>query len=440
MMFRYTNMYALWWLLCFGLVADVLANQQTKLIVFLVDGLRWDYVDIQQHQGFRWLTQNGVKAHHVVPIVPANSYPNWYSIVTGLYAEEHGMLQNYMYDSDKSSYFRMSSPSSFLPYWWDQAEPLWVRAEKRNIRTAMFWWDGCQVPLQGIKPSFCIPYKGTWSTVNDDVKYNIGAVMTAFKAGSLDMALIYYEGPDAAGHAYGPDSMETRRSVDSFNDILMHLQKELLSRQLDKSVNVVVLSDHGMTNTGAHDVTLINLESFLASEDIHIMLDKGPFSMLHPVPGKEEQVYEKLKAANIPGLEVMQREEIPDYFHFRNNRLAAPILLTTKKGYYLMPLSDARKMDPPPSSSIPRGSHGYNPLEVPDMWASFYAGGPGISKLGQTQPIHMVDIYNVLCYLVGLPPHGNSGSWRRVRNVIDPTYNRPLFVEYDRFFLQRRNA
>ncbi|KAH7948085.1 hypothetical protein HPB52_018366 [Rhipicephalus sanguineus] len=120
-----------------------------KLVVFLADGLRWDYVDRAYYPGFRLMEQRGFRAGRLLPVFPSVSYPNWYSLATGLYAEDHGILGNYIYDTKTDSYFKMSAPGSFHPRWWNRAEPLWTRALRRNRTVAMFWWDGCQ-PFTGL--------------------------------------------------------------------------------------------------------------------------------------------------------------------------------------------------------------------------------------------------------------------------------------------------
>ncbi|EEC17603.1 ectonucleotide pyrophosphatase/phosphodiesterase, putative [Ixodes scapularis] len=102
-----------------------------------------------------------------------------------------------MYDPQRDAYFTMSSSESMEPHWWNQAEPLWVTALRRNKTVAMHWWDGCQVDFNGTRPNVCTGYKGTWSRVNSEMKDLVEKSLVAMKKGFLDMAMFYYEGPDS---------------------------------------------------------------------------------------------------------------------------------------------------------------------------------------------------------------------------------------------------
>ncbi|KAH6928251.1 hypothetical protein HPB50_013044 [Hyalomma asiaticum] len=145
------------------------------------------------------MEQRGIRAGRLLPVFPSVSYPNWYSLATGLYTEDHGILANYIYDTKADSYFRMSSPESFHPRWWTRAEPLWVRALRRNRTVAMFWWDGCQVDFNGTRPVSCIPYGGYSKEIDHLMDKKIEEAIDAFKKNALDLAMFYYEGPDAEG-------------------------------------------------------------------------------------------------------------------------------------------------------------------------------------------------------------------------------------------------
>ncbi|KFM82403.1 Ectonucleotide pyrophosphatase/phosphodiesterase family member 6, partial [Stegodyphus mimosarum] len=142
-----------------------------KVILVLVDGVRWDYLNDSSYVGFKRMADNGVKAEYVTPVFPSNSYPNWYTIVTGLYPENHGIVQNYMYDTERDDLFLMALHSNAShPHWWNDAEPIWVTAEKRDLKSAVYWWDGCQVLIQGKKPTKCEEYANywVWGKVNRD--------------------------------------------------------------------------------------------------------------------------------------------------------------------------------------------------------------------------------------------------------------------------------
>ncbi|XP_049525572.1 glycerophosphocholine cholinephosphodiesterase ENPP6 isoform X2 [Dermacentor silvarum] len=353
--------------------------------------------------------------------MPANSYPNWYSIVTGLYAERHGFVQNFMYDEKYDDYFLMAPhPNVSHPHWWNHAEPVWVTAEKNGIRTAMYWWDGCQVEIRGVKPTICLPYKlyGEWLTVENDTKSALSEAVDKMKQNTLDFALVYYEAVDAAGHEYGPDSMERRKALKSADSLIKHLLDEAKRQNMSDQLSIIVVSDHGMTDTGLDKNEMIDIEPHLDANDFHSVLDDGSLSMLRPHPDKIEKVYSKLKSLNIKGLNVFKREELPESYHLKESYLTQPIVLTADPGYLFMKirLQESEKQIPRPNRTV-GGGHGYDPMKLEDMRTIFLATGPGLKQGFQSGPVRMVDHYNVICRQLGIRPLQNSGSQERVRGM-----------------------
>ncbi|XP_054721389.1 glycerophosphocholine cholinephosphodiesterase ENPP6-like [Uloborus diversus] len=294
-------------LMCFGIAWGYpsFPTETEKAIVVLVDGVRWDYLNDSSYAGFKRIADNGVKAEYVTPVFPSNSYPNWYTIVTGLYPESHGIVQNYMYDTKKDDLFLMALHSNAShAHWWNDAEPVWVTAEKRDLKTAVYWWDGCQVVIHGKKPTKCEEYANYW--------------------------------------VWG-------------------------------KVNLIVVSDHGMTSVDSSKV--IDIEKAADIKDIRLMLDRGAVSMLLPERGREDKVYQDLKKANVEGLTVYKKSDIPEHYHFKRHKLVQPLLLVADKGYVIKALSDPRRMKPF-AERIFKGYHGYDPYKVKDMRTIFYARGP----------------------------------------------------------------
>ncbi|XP_064470617.1 glycerophosphocholine cholinephosphodiesterase ENPP6-like [Ornithodoros turicata] len=394
-----------------------LGSRRPKLILVLVDGVRWDYLDEQHLPGFKALSEHGVKAQYVVPVMPANSYPNWYSIVTGLYGEDHGFVQNYMYDERHNDFFLMSPhPNASLPHWWQHAEPIWITAEKNGLRTAMYYWDGCQVEFQGRRPTLCIPYKNYWgwNSVSNDTRLVFDSLLNSFHNDTLDFGLVYYEGVDAHGHSSGPDSAQRRRSLRDIDSLLLHLQNEIRRRYMEHQVSLVVVSDHGMTNTDVKKGTkVIDIEPLIDYNDIHNMLDGGSFAMLRPYPDKVDKVYHSLKSANIEGLNVFKKNHLPRLYHLKRSYLTQPLVLTADVGYVIKRMSNPDKMMPV-HSSFYKGSHGYDPLRLDDMRTIFLARGPGLKKGFMNEPVRMVDHYNLMCLLLGIRPNANSGNFAAV--------------------------
>ena len=168
-----------------------------------MDGFRWDYVSLDKSlKGFPKIAENGVRAKYVKPIFPANSYPNWYAIVTGLYGESHGMFENYMYDETRDDFFLMTPhPNASHPHWWNQSEPIWINAQENGVKTAMYLWDGCQVRIEGVRPSICHKYRAIYEAAKADnqTRTFINTILDDFAADKYRLALVYHELVDHNG-------------------------------------------------------------------------------------------------------------------------------------------------------------------------------------------------------------------------------------------------
>ncbi|CAL1276601.1 unnamed protein product [Larinioides sclopetarius] len=413
----------------FGYQSHSESNQRDgtdRLLLILVDGCRWDYPDQDSAglPGFRKLAENGVRAPYVTPIFPANSYPNWYTIMTGLYAESHGFVQNMMYDAHFGDFFLMApNDTASVSHWWDSAEPLWITAEKKGLRSALYWWDGCQVEIRGRKPTLCRKYKYVgyaWPSVNEDTREALLTALQLLQNNEIHLVQIYYEPVDFNGHKFGPNSIERKNAVKDIDSLIDLAQREMATRGLLNKVNFVVLSDHGMTSTDSRGLSVINLNHLIDMADIQYMVYYGATSMLLPYDGKVEKVYDALKG--IPGLHVYLKEEIPEHYHIKYSRLTLPILLVASKNYYIQGL-DIPGKSIPTGSSISLGSHGYDPYEVPDMRGIFFARGPGLKKNYVSSPLQMVDIYGILCELLCIQPLPNNGTKSATKGIIALPYS-----------------
>ncbi|GBM71780.1 Ectonucleotide pyrophosphatase/phosphodiesterase family member 6, partial [Araneus ventricosus] len=221
-------------------------------------------------------------------------------------------------------------------------------------------------------------------------------------------------------HKYGPNSIERKKAVKDIDSLLTLAQKEMASRGLSNKVNLVVLSDHGMTSTDSRGLSVINLNQLIDMADIRYMVYYGATSMLLPCEGKLEKVYEALKG--IQGLRVYLKEDIPDHYHIKHNRLTLPLLLVASKNYYIRGL-DIPGKSIPTGSSISLGSHGYDPYDVPDMRGIFFARGPGLRKNYISTPLQMVDIYGILCELLGIQPLPNNGTKNITKGIVALPYS-----------------
>uniref|UniRef100_A0A1W7RA20 glycerophosphocholine cholinephosphodiesterase n=1 Tax=Hadrurus spadix TaxID=141984 RepID=A0A1W7RA20_9SCOR len=402
------------------------------LIIVLVDGVRWDYIKEDEYKGFEKIAKHGVKAEYVDPIFPSNSYPNWYTIVTGKYAESHGFVQNFMYDKVRNDIFKMSpSPNASHVHWWNGSEPLWITAEKNGIRTGMYWWDGCQVTLSGITVSKCKNYTYYKKfDVNKDTKKAFLEALDDCEKGDRRLGLVYYEPVDGFGHEFGPDSQERKMALKAIDSILTSVQEKIEKKKLKDKVNLVVVSDHGMANSNPDRVVPINISTPAILDNIEMMLDKGSMSMIMPKEGKLDQLYRNLIALGKKGLHIYKKDDIPNHYHFKNNNLVLPVLLVADQGFFIQRIPGNRMY--PNNNIIYNGFHGYDPFvkNHTDMRGIFYARGPDFKKKYVSQPLSMVDHYQIFCHLLGIQALPNNGSWDKVKNMLRSSSGQLFPVKY----------
>ncbi|XP_041372310.1 glycerophosphocholine cholinephosphodiesterase ENPP6-like isoform X3 [Gigantopelta aegis] len=265
--------------LCCSSLLVVFGDQQgsRKLLVILLDGFRWDYLkyDGFSDDGFRRFAREGATAASLQPVYPSSSYPNYYSLMTGLYTESHGMTGNYMYDAVRNESFLIGkNPEQKHPHWWDDGDPIWVTATRQKKNCYMFYWPGCEVEIRRLRPKFCQPYEAI-ATISQ-FRSAIAQSLQLLQNGSADLATIYFENIDHEGHAYGPFSDAINSTLKMVDAEIAFLLAEMDRRHIRDSVDVMITSDHGMTDmSGVSPTRLINISSVLPAGDYSLVVEGG---------------------------------------------------------------------------------------------------------------------------------------------------------------------
>uniref|UniRef100_UPI0037E9B06C glycerophosphocholine cholinephosphodiesterase ENPP6 n=1 Tax=Semicossyphus pulcher TaxID=241346 RepID=UPI0037E9B06C len=404
---------ALLLLLCAG--QQSLAGR--PLLVFLIDGFRYDYMDnLHALPGFRELVTSGVKVDYMTPDFPSLSYPNYYSLMTGRHCDVHQMTGNYMFDeASKKEFLIGTNPDSRLPLWWDGSEPLWVTLQKLGRKVFMYYWPGCEVEILGVRPSFCEEY--VYNPSEKNLTDSIVSALNVLRSGEASMAAIYYEKIDVEGHHYGPDSQQVRAAVKQLDVAMETLNRQIREKGLEQQLNVMLFSDHGMTRLQWME-KVIELDKHINMSDIVKMMDRGPVVSLWPQQSRYQQVYSAL--SQVPNMQVYSRQEIPERFHFRGGRFVSPLTLVAEPGWFIAENKEMLpfwRNDSGEASAWQNGWHGYD-NEFIDMRAFFLAAGPDFKSNVRAAPIRAVDIYNMMCRTLGVEPLPNNGSWSRVEYLL----------------------
>ncbi|MCJ1395696.1 hypothetical protein MMC18_008582 [Xylographa bjoerkii] len=393
-------------------------------ILISLDGFRADFLDRGLTPTLNSFIAEGVSPRYMLPSFPSVTFPNHYTLVTGLYPESHGVVGNSFWDTDLQEEFYYTDPArSMQPKWWLEGEPIWVTAAKQNIMSAIHMWPGSEAHIQ-IEPAFLDKYNGTevLSRKVDRIlqfidlpgEYDPGAASVT--APRPRFVAFYVPNVDAHGHLDGPNSTAIRTTIHDVDTMLHNLFTGLQERNLTDVVNVVVVSDHGMATTSVD--RLIQLED-LVDVDLIEHIDGWPLYGLRPKDLKDLQgIYDKLsqQAANNPNIEVYLRDEnMPERYHFSKNKRIAPLWIIPKTGWAIVKKKDFDIADARRTGRIfrPQGLHGYD-HEHPLMRAIFVARGPAFphEPNSRLEVFQNTEVYNIVCDSLGIIPLPNNGTLR----------------------------
>lgn len=387
--------------------ADVPPNERVVLLVGL-DGFRWDYLEKYHPPNLGRLAQEGVRAEHMTPCFPSLTFPNFYSLATGLRPEHHGIVANEMYDPEFRASFALGGPAVQEGRWWG-GEPIWITAQKQGRKAACMFWPGSEAAIGGLRPSEWRPFD---AKITPEARVQTVLEWLRRPAESRPQLItLYFHESDTAGHHFGPDAPETAAAVQKVDAALGPLLEALRSAELAPRANLVVVSDHGMTEIAPERV--IALRPLLGARAGQIEFS-GAVAGLRPPEGTEADVLTILKAQ--PHLRAYRREEIPESWHYRDNRRIPPIVAVADEGWLIS------RNPPPPAGTEERAlfykaTHGFDPF-LPSMQATFVAWGPAC-KSGVTIPaFENICVYPLLCSLLGITPAKCDGDGRLVSEVL----------------------
>ena len=353
-------------------------------ILVSIDGMHPDYLTRGITPNLSRLASEGVSAA-LRPAWPTKTFPNHYSIVTGLVPDRHGIVGNRFVDPDYPD--EIFTLPRLEPHWWDQAEPIWVTAEKAGIRTATMFWPGSNSKIRGTYPS-------DWQQFNQEVseRQRVDAVIDWLRRPAVTrpkFVTLYFDTVDTAGHRHGPDASETNAAIGNVDALIGRLLSELDG--LGQPANLVITSDHGMAQTSASRV--IRLQD-VADPALYRVIEGGPYAALEPTPGNEARLASALLRPHA-NMECWQRGKMPARFQYGRNARTPAFVCLAESGWTVTD----RPIDP----DYAGGAHGYDNLD-PAMLAAFVGHGPAFAR-GKTLPTgDNVDVYPLLRRLIGLPP------------------------------------
>ncbi|XP_074392632.1 ectonucleotide pyrophosphatase/phosphodiesterase family member 5 isoform X2 [Zonotrichia albicollis] len=373
---------------------------QPGVLLVSFDGFRWDYIYRVPTPNFHYAMESGVHVRQVTNVFITKTYPNHYTLVTGLYAESHGIVANEMYDPVLNETFSLNKMNTHNSKFWEEASPIWVTNQREGHKSGAAMWPGTDVKIHGVLPTHYMPY-------NESVPFEdrVAKLIKWFTSEDpINFGLLYWEQPDESGHFLGPDSPFMGAVIRDIDRKLGYLISELKKAKLWDVINVIVTSDHGMSQSSSE--RLIELDQYV-SRELYAVIDHSPAVAILPKEGKLDEVYEALANAH-PNMTVYKKEQIPDRFHYKHNRKIQPILAVADKGWEIVQNK---------SDGFLLGNHGYDNT-VPEMHPIFLAVGPAFRKNATKQFMNATDLYPLLCHLLGISPLPNNGSFSAVKDIL----------------------
>lgn len=383
--------------------------QQAKPYVILVslDGFRYDYAAKYGATTLDGLAAEGASAPDgMIPSFPSITFPNHFSIVTGLYPEHHGIVANSFYDPARQQTYKSRDAASTGDGSWYSGTPLWALAEKQGMRSACFFWPSSDAEIDGERPSYYLNYDGR---VPDDQR--IDQVIAWLKMPAQQrphFITLYYAEPDHSGHLYGPESVQVGEVVRHVDALVGKLLADV--KTLHLAVDVIVLSDHGMATVEGN---WIDLDHYA---DLSEFVTVG--SLLYPKnEAAAARAYQQLHGASDKFV-AYRRADVPAYLHFSSNaRIGDPVVIPS--GPYMIRAHATE--NPEILHPDVKGEHGYDPSQMKSMRAIFYAVGPDIRPGARVAPFENVDVYPLVAKILGLKIGPIDGHLESLQGILKPT-------------------
>eukprot|EP01114_Cavostelium_apophysatum_P017585 TRINITY_DN5267_c0_g1_i2.p1 TRINITY_DN5267_c0_g1~~TRINITY_DN5267_c0_g1_i2.p1 ORF type:complete len:454 (-),score=67.43 TRINITY_DN5267_c0_g1_i2:141-1502(-) len=373
---------------------------QPTVIMISIDSFRSVYItrNPETTKNFQSLISGGAYVPSLRPIFPSKTFPNHYTLATGLFAETHGIVSNTFYDPVFNATFTIDSKAVGEARWWG-GEPIWVTAVKQGQRSATEFWPGSEAPIMNTRPTY-------WKTYDSKVSSEdrIGTILSYLELPDDKRPTFlsgYFDVVDIAGHAYGPDSKQVDDAVAVVDSAIGKLIAGLEKQKIRDKVNVILVSDHGMTAVSRERVVFIDQ---YVNMSLFKVVDWTPILFIIPTEGKSQEVYDALHGAH-PNLTVYFKNDTDEYWNYRDNRRITPIVGVADLGWSI----GTTALFNSSQTRYTGGTHGYD-NRLPDMQAFLVGNGPVFKSGTILEMMVNLNVYPLLCHILGLIPAPNNGT------------------------------
>jgi predicted AlkP superfamily pyrophosphatase or phosphodiesterase len=380
-------------------LASRLSTEQPIVILISIDGWRWDYTERFKPPAIESLARSGVRSDGLIPTFPSKTFPNHYSIVTGLHPAAHGITSNNMIDPRLPGRFTLSNRDVQQDTRWWGGEPLWVTAEKQGLIAGTMFWPGSDVMIAGDRPTYWRPYEDAFP--NESRVDSLLEWLHHPSGRSATFLTLYFSDVDDAGHDVGPDGARTREAALRVDQMIARLVAGVDRLGLTSRVNYVLVSDHGMSQLSPDRVIVLDDYIDVTSVDL---IDTAPIVGINPKPGvSTAAIYAALKDKH-PALKVYLRSNLPAVYRLRDHPRMPEIIGIADDGWH--PTTFERRLE---GEEFALGNHGYDPV-YRSMHGLFIANGPQFKNGLAVPAFSNLHVYELICRVLRIRPATNEGD------------------------------
>ena len=378
------------------------AGRENYTVIISLDGLRWDYLDTYDVPFLNQLAHDGVKAV-MQPSFPSKTFPNHYTLATGLTPDHHGIIANIFWDREQGVEFSLSNKVTRADGAYYGGDPVWLTAKRQGVKTATVFWVGSDVAVQGDHPTYWRDYQ----TQQLDFPGRVDEILRLLSLPEKErphLVMAYFEEPDRSGHDYGPLNRMTRRALEDLDLLLSKMWARIQLLPIADKVDLIITGDHGMTSVDPK--RFVDIDDVLPKHWYERFCNDYPTLIYASAPQYIDSICDALQG--VDHIRAWKRADVPAYLGYGTNKNMGDVVVLPDVGWLFA--------DKP--SKKQRGSHGFDHTAA-DMQVGFRAIGPDF-KVGYTKPdrFRNVCIYPLLCYLLGVTPSPNDGTLDEVRDML----------------------
>lgn len=390
-------------------IISILSYGQNQPYVILIsfDGFRWDYPQRGLSPNLELMKNKGVSALSFKPCFPSKTFPNHLSMITGLYPSHHGIINNYIRDTFTDEVYKISDTISVRDPKWYRGEAFWETAKRQGLITASYFWPGSELTADYRRPNYYKNYEHTKPYPD-----RINGVIEWLKLPYSErphFVTMYFDATDSYGHKYGTESTQIDSAIQILDNQLGNLFEKLKEINLFDSTNIIVVSDHGMTEINSERI--INIDELLDGTDFKVD-NSGVILFFDREENNLSEIFSKLKSGK-NHFELYYKEDIPKYYHYSDSYLVGDLVGIAETGWTFR--DNKKKSD---DKYFKGGNHGYDNNNT-EMHGIFYAMGPSFKENYKTGTVENIDVYPLLCKIFNLVPAFNiDGKLEKIEFIL----------------------